>query len=123
MPTVLPLLRRLFLLMLAVSLALPPLVADALPQGASAEAASTEQVEANVPPCHGGGSVAPDTQAGSEDSVDCSQLCLWLCAHANAPPGLGLPLVTSDSPTGPVLRQDRLMRGPARTVPLRPPIA
>lgn len=121
MATVLPLLRRLCLLLLAVSLALPPLVVEAFPGAPATEAGQAE--ETYVPPCHGVGAAVSVTHHASEAPADCSLLCLWLCAHANAVAATGLPLAFSAAPVGPVQHRAGLLHGPVLPVLLRPPIA
>lgn len=118
MPTLLPLLRRLSLLLLAVSLALPPLVAEAFPGTPEPDAVQAE--DAHVPPCHGR-SQGHEASAVDE-ATNCSLICLWLCAHANALASSELPLVASAAPAGPVQRRASLLHGPVLPVLLRPPI-
>jgi hypothetical protein len=120
MPTLLPLLRRLCLLLLAVSLALPPLVAEAFPGPPVPDAVQAE--DPYVPPCHGVGAAVSDAHSASESPADCNLLCLWLCAHANAVAANGLHLPASAAPAGPVLHRTSLPRGPVLPVLLRPPI-
>ncbi|MCG6117230.1 MAG: hypothetical protein MEQ07_03420 [Aquimonas sp.] len=124
MLTCLPLLRRLFFLLLAASLALPPLVANAS-VGASAEQGTprVEHAEGYVPPCHGAGAGLAEAHAGSAGEADCSQLCLWLCAHANALAAGVVASAAAGAPEGPAPAPACLLHGPVRVVPLRPPIA
>lgn len=121
MPTLLPLLRRLCLLLLAVSLALPPLAVEAF--AGAPEPVEGQAEEAYVPPCHGVAAAASDAHAAPETPADCSLLCLWLCAHANAVAATGLPQPASAAPAGPVHHRASLLRGPVLPVLLRPPIA
>ena len=121
MSILLPLLRRLCLLLLAASLALPPLVVEAFPSAPGSAAGQVE--EAYAPPCHGVGAAVAEEHAAAESPTACSLLCLWLCAHANAVAAVGLSLPASAAPAGPVLHRTSLLRGPVLPVLLRPPIA